>query len=151
MKKISEAAINRTTSSQIVDLSDLKKSGVSRDILVLRKGDIITIPEELEVRVDSFTPKGSDKPASFYTIVVDINGTVYDASMASFRRTRSALDEDLDDLLTNSIIRTLHQLGDDEQRASYLQGKKLVVDDIKVIKDRFREGHTVRIPIWSLG
>lgn len=150
MKKISEKAINRTTSSQIVDVESLKKSGVSRDLLVLRKGDKITIPEELEVRMDTFTPKGTDKMSEFYTIVVDINGTTYDATMASFRRTRAATDEALDELLQNQIIRTLHQLGDDEQRADYLKGKTLIVDDVKIVPDRFREGHTVRIPIWSL-
>ena len=150
MQKINQISINRTTTSQVVDVEMLKKSGLSRDILVLRKGDKIAIPEELEVRVDMFTPKGADKPSEFYTIVVDINGVTYDASMASFRRTRAATDEALDELLTNTIVRTLHQLGDDEQRAVYLKGKTLIVDDVKIVPDRFREGHTVRIPIWSL-
>lgn len=150
MQKISAKAINRSNSSKITDLEALKKSGVSRDILVLRKGDRIVIPEELEVRIDTFVPKGSDKPSEFYTITVEINGTVYDASIASFRRSRVVTDEALDKILTNQIVRTLHQLGDDEQRAYYLKGKTLIVDDVIVAPDRFREGKTVRVPIWSI-
>lgn len=150
MQKISAKAINRSNSSKVTDLEALKKSGVSRDILVLRKGDRIVIPEELEVRIDTFIPKGSDKPSEFYTITVEINGTVYDASIASFRRSRAVTDEALDEILKNQIIRTLHQLGDDEQRAYYLKGKTLVVDDVVIAPDRFREGKTVRVPIWSI-
>lgn len=150
MKKIVENAINRTATSKKVNVESLKNSGISRDILVLRKGDKISIPEDLEVRVDMFTPKGSDKASEFYTIAVEINGVGYDATMASFRRTRSATDEALDELLSNDIIRTLHNLGDDEQRAAYLRGKDLVVDEIKIVPDRFREGKTVRIPMWSM-
>lgn len=150
MQKIETIAINRTNSSKVVATIDLKKSGISRDILTLRKNDKIVIPKELEVRMDTFTPKGSDKTAEFYTIVVDINSTTYDASMASFRRTRAVVDEELDDILTNQIVRTLHQLGDDEQRAEYLRGKTLIVDEVRICKDRFREGQTVRVPMWRL-
>ena len=150
MQKISGKAINRSNTSREVDLAALKNSGKSRDLLTLHKGDKIIIPEELEVRVDSFVPKGSDEPSEFYTITVQVNDDIYDATMASFRRTKSVVDEDLDELLTNTIIRTLHNLGDDEQRAAYLKGKTLIVDEVKTCKDRFREGKTVRVPIWRI-
>ena len=151
MKKIEEVAINRSATCKKIDVASLKKSGVTVDILVFRKGDVVEVPEDLDVWVDSFVPKGSNERKEFYKITISFNDTPYDATMASFRRTRSITDEDLDKVLSNSILRTLHNFGDDEQRAAYLQGKRLIVSDIVTCNDKFREGHKINIPLFEIG
>lgn len=150
MKKIDSVAVNRSATAKKTDVASLKKSGVTVDVLVFRKGDKVVVPEELDVWIDSFTPKGSNEKKEFYKITVEFNGTPYDATMASFRRTKMLNDDDLDKVLANPVVRTLHNLGDDEQRAAYLQGKTLVVIDVITCEDRFREGHKINIPLFEI-
>lgn len=150
MKKITNVAINRSATAKKTDVTSLKKSGVTVDVLVFRKGDKIVIPEELDVWIDSFTPKGSNEKKEFYKITVEFNDHPYDATMASFRRTKMLNDDDLDKVLSNPILRTLHNLGDDEQRADYLKNKELIVEDVVTCEDRFREGHRINIPLFKI-
>ena len=150
MKKITEKAVNRSASAKKTDKEVLKKSGVTVDVLIFRKGDKIVVPEELDVWIDTFTPKGSNEPKEYYRITIEFNGSVYDATMASFRRTKMLKDEDLDKVLSNPVLRTLHNLGDDEQRADYLSGKTLVVIDVVTCEDRFRENHKINIPLFEI-
>ena len=150
MKKIETAAVNRSATAKKTDVTSLKKSGVTVDVLVFRRKDTIIIPEELDVWVDAFTPKGSTEKKEFYKLTVEFNGTPYDATMASFRRTKMLNDDDLDKVLSNPVVRTLHNLGDDEQRAEYLRGKTLVVVDVITCEDRFREGHKINIPLFEI-
>lgn len=150
MKKIDAVAVNRSTTAKKTDVTSLKKSGVTVDVLVFRKGDKIIIPEDLDAWVDSFTPKGSNEKKEFYKITVEFNGQPYDATMASFRRTKMLNDDDLDKVLSNPILRTLHNLSDDEQRAEYLKGKTLIVNDVVTCEDRFRENHKINIPLFEL-
>lgn len=150
MKKIDKVAVNRSTTAKKTDVASLKKSGVTVDVLVFRKGDTIIIPEDLDAWVDSFTPKGSNEKKEFYKITVEFNGQPYDATMASFRRTKMLNDDDLDKVLSNPVLRTLHNLSDDEQRAEYLKDKTLVVSDVTTCEDRFRENHKINIPLFEI-
>lgn len=151
MKKIDNAAVNRSATAKKTDIASLKKSGVTVDILVFRKGDKIVVPEEeLAVWVDSFTPKGSNEKKEFYKITVEFNDQPYDATMASFRRTKMLNEDDLDKVLANPVLRTLHNLGDDEQRAEYLKGKILVVSEVSTYEDKFRENHKINIPWFEI-
>lgn len=150
MKKIDAVAINRSTTAKKTDVASLKKSGVTVDILVFRKGDKIVIPEDLDAWVDSFTPKGSNEKKEFYKITVEFNGQPYDATMASFRRTKMLNDDDLDKVLSNPVLRSLHNLSDDEQRAEYLKDKTLIVSDVITCEDRFRENHKINIPLFEI-
>lgn len=150
MKKIDNVAVNRSATAKKTDVASLKKSGVTVDILVFRKGDKIIIPEDLDAWVDSFTPKGSNEKKEFYKITVEFNGQPYDATMASFRRTKMLNDDDLDKVLSNPVLRTLHNLSDDEQRAEYLKDKTLIVSDVITCEDRFRENHKINIPLFEI-
>lgn len=149
MKKIEGIAINRSNSSRIVDITTLKESGKSRDNLVLLKNDLITIPEDMEIRVDSFTPKGGQS-TDYYLITIKVNDTIYDATMASFRRSKNVTDEELEKALASEPNRMLFNLGDDEQRAKYLQGKTFKVIDIIRLKNRWDETRFVTIPIIEI-
>ena len=150
MKKIDAVAVNRSATAKKTDVASLKKSGVTVDILVFRKGDKIVIPEDLDAWVDSFTPKGSNEKKEFYKITVEFNGQPYDATMASFRRTKMLNDDDLDKVLSNPVLRSLHNLSDDEQRAEYLKDKTLIVSDVITCEDRFRENHKINIPLFEI-
>lgn len=150
MKKIDNVAVNRSATAKKTDVASLKKSGVTVDVLVFRKGDKIIIPEDLDAWVDSFTPKGSNEKKEFYKITVEFNGQPYDATMASFRRTKMLNDDDLDKVLSNPVLRTLHNLSDDEQRAEYLKDKTLIVSDVITCEDRFRENHKINIPLFEI-
>lgn len=150
MKKIDAVAVNRSATAKKTDVASLKKSGVTVDVLVFRKRDKVVIPEDLDAWVDSFTPKGSNEKKEFYKITVEFNGQPYDATMASFRRTRMLNDDDLDKVLSNPVLRTLHNLSDDEQRAEYLKGKTLIVNDVITCEDRFRENHKINIPLFEI-
>lgn len=149
MKKILANSINRSNTAVKVDLSALKDSGKSRDNLILVKNDIIEIPEDPEIMMDTFKPKGSNESIEYYLIKVEINGVAYDATMASFRRGKSATDADLDKIMSSEVNRTLLNLGDDEQRASYLLGKKLKVREILRVPNRFDETKKVIIPVFE--
>ena len=131
MKKITDSAVNHSAHSQRVDLSALRNSGQTRDNVIFRKDDIIEIPEDLSPWVDEFIPKGQNDPIAYYLITVCKNAVIYDMTMASFRRGLLVTDEDK--LKLNSSVNDhLNSLGDDEQRAIYLQGKILkVIDNIK--------------------
>ena len=149
MKKIEGIAINRSNSSRIVDLSALKESGKSRDNLILLKNDLITIPEDMEIRVDSFTPKGGQS-TDYYLITIKVNDTIYDATMASFRRSKNVTDEELEKALASEPNRMLFNLGDDEQRAVYLRGKTFKVVNVVRLKSRWDDGRFVTIPILEI-
>lgn len=148
MKKITNEAVNRSAHSQRVDLSVLRNSGQTRDNVVFRKDDIIDVPEELDPRMDTFIPKGETSPKEYYMITVEKNGVVYDMTMASFRRGLLVTDEDK--LRLNSKVNDhILSLGDDEQRAIYLQGKKLrVVDNIKCT-NRFTD-KPIYVPLFEI-
>ena len=149
MKKIEGIAINRSNSSRIVDLSALKESGKSRDNLILLKNDLITIPEDMEIRVDSFTPKGGQS-TDYYLITIKVNDTIYDATMTSFRRSKNVTDEELEKALASEPNRMLFNLGDDEQRAVYLRGKTFKVVNVVRLKSRWDDGRFVTIPILEI-
>lgn len=150
MKKIDGIAINRSNSARKVSLSDLKDSGKSRDNLLLFKGDQIEIPEDLDVWIDSFTPKGGSDKVDYYLLTVKVNDQIFDATMASFRRMKSVADDDLDKALSTDVNRKLYHMSDDEQRASYLQGKTLLVKDSVKLKNRFDETRFVTVPILEI-
>ncbi len=150
MKKIELEAVNRSATAKKTDKESLKNSGITRDVLVFRKDDIISIPEEVDVWIDSFVPKGTTESKQFYLITVEFNNSPYDATMASFRRSKMVIDEDLDKILNNSVNRTLHNLGDDEQRANYLAGKTLKVISVITCTDRFRDNHKINIPLFEI-
>lgn len=131
MKKITETAVNRSSNSQMVDISALRNSGVSKDNMIFRPGDIIEIPDELNVMVDKFIPKGETEAKEYYMITCAKNNVPYDVTMTSFRRIILVTDDDK--IRINSPVNDhIAQLGDDEQRARYLQGKTFrVLETIK--------------------
>ena len=147
MKKITDNAVNRTAHSQRVDLEALRKSGVSRDNIIFRKDDIIEIPEEINCWVDTFIPKGETKPIEYYLITGMKNGVIYDITMASFRRSLLITDEDK--LVVNSKVNDhLSNLGDDEQRAVYLQGKTFKVKDTIKCTNRWTD-KPIYVPVFE--
>lgn len=150
MKKIIEVANNRTATMQKGSIEMLRESGQSRDNLLLREKDIIEIPEDIDVWFDTFVPKGKTEAITYYLLTIEFNGKPWDATMKTFRRSRDVRDEDLSEILANDINRYLHSAGDDEQRAAYLKGKKLIVDKVLTLKSRFDDGKIIRVPLFSL-
>lgn len=147
MKKIETSAVNHSAHSSRVDLSALRNSGQTRDNVIFREGDIIEIPEELDPWVDEFIPKGQTEPVPYYLITTTKNAVVYDMTMASFRRGLLVTDEDK--LKLNSPVNDhLNSLGDDEQRAIYLQGKKLKVKDCVKCTNRWTD-KPIYVPLFE--
>ena len=89
------------------------------------------------------------KEKEYYLLTAMVNDKPIDITMASMRRSRLAVDEDLQSILDNEICRNLHQAGDDEQRAVYLAGKRLKVKEVVKAKNRFDDSHNVYIPIFE--
>lgn len=147
MKKIVNDAVNHSAHSQRVDLSALRESGQTRDNAIFRQEDVIEIPEELSPWMDSFIPKGETEAKKYYMITVEKNDVIYDMTMASFRRGLLVTDEDK--LRLNSPVNDhLNSLGDDEQRAIYLQGKKLKVKDCVKCTNRWTD-KPIYVPLFE--
>lgn len=149
MKKIEEMAINHRNSTTKVDVTELQNTGVNRDTFRFVKGDIISFPEELSVWMDAFTPKGSTETREYYLVTVMVNDKPFDITMASMRRSRLIVDEDLPQVFNSEVCRSLHQSGDDEQRAVYLAGRKLKVTEIIQSVSRFDEKQKIYVPIFE--
>lgn len=150
MKAIFDTAINRSRTAHEVNIEELRESGKSRDNLLLRKGDKIVIPEEIKVWFDTFVPKGKTEAVKYYMITIEYNGKAYDATMKTFRRSRDIKQENLEKILDYDVNRTLHSMGDDEQRAIYLRGKTLEVVDVIEVPHGFEEGKIVRMPLFKI-
>lgn len=153
MKKTQGVAVNHRESSRKASKSDLKNSGVSRDSVSFHKGDVVEIPsgEDFQIWIDSFVPKGSDEVREYGLIEAYLNDKKFEVTLKSFRRTRDAVDdENLDKVLENDVVRTLHSLGDDEQRAEWLEGKVLEVMEVVPLVNRFDETKKVRIPMFRI-
>lgn len=149
MKKINEMAINHRESAVAVDIKKLRDTGVNRDSFRFLPNDVIEFPEEtLNVWMDTFTPTGSTEAKEYYLITAQVNGKPVDITMASMRRSRLAVDEDVQEILKNEVCRALHQAGDDEQRAVYLLGKCLKVTKVLKTKSRFDDSN-VYVPIFE--
>ena len=149
MKKIDEMALNHRDSAKKVDVTELQNTGVNRDTFRFVKGDEISFPEELSVWMDTFTPSGSKEVKEYYLVTVMVNDKPFDITMASMRRSRQIVDEDLPKIFESEVCRSLHQAGDDEQRAVYLAGRKLKVIEIIASKSRFDETQKVYVPIFQ--
>ena len=149
MKKIEELAINHRNSAVSVDVSKLRETGVGRDAFRFVKDDVISFPEELTVWMDSFTPKGQTEAKEYYLVTTIVNKNPVDITMASMRRSRMVKDEDLTQILNNEVCRQLHQAGDDEQRALYLQGKTFKVSDVVKSTNRWDDKLSVFVPLFE--
>lgn len=149
MKKIAEMAINHRNTAVEVNVEKLREAGVNRDSFRFIPNDIVEFPTELLVWMDVFTPKGSTEEKEYYLITAMVNDKPIDITMASMRRSRLAVDDDLQKILDNEVCRSLHQAGDDEQRAVYLAGKRLKVKEVVKAKNRFDDSQNVYIPIFE--
>lgn len=151
MKKINGKAVNHRETARKATAADLKNSGVSRDSISFHKGDVVEIPsgDDFQIWIDSFVPKGTNEVREYGLIEAYLNDKKFEVTLKSFRRTKDAVDdENLDRVLENDVVRILHSLGDDEQRAEYLEGKTFEVVDVVSLVNRFDNTKTVRIPIF---
>lgn len=136
-------AINASATMTQVSLEELRDKGQTNSGFRFVTGDVIEIPEEIEVYADHFTI-GTENLV-YYLIKMNVNKETYMVSVASFRKDRTGIEDSVEAYHAKSMIaRRLAGMANDEERVRFLAGKVLKVKELMEAREyRFDGGQRV--------